>query len=545
MDTVFYNARVYLERGRFAGAVLVEDGRVRAVGGSGELLRAAPTGAEKIDAGGALLLPGFNDAHLHLHDLGRCLHRIQAQGAASIDDLVERGRAFIDRFRPPPGAVITGAGWNEDLFTGEKRQPTRLDLDRISTEQAVIIDRACGHSVCCNTLALRMAGVDRHTPQVPRGVIERDEAGEPLGIFREMAIYRIKEIVPPGTKEERREELAYAMGQALSNGLTTAATWIPVGEDYEDTVDGFIRLLEGGTAGPRLVLQCTMEREETLDAFAGRGWVTGKELGHPFLRMGPVKLFADGSLGSRTAWLRQPYRDRPETRGLRVMDQAAMNDQVRRAAEGGFQVLIHCIGDGALDEVLNAFETVTAESRNPLRHGALHCQITDLPLLRRMARNDILAVVQPVFLTHDMYIVESRVGADLAATSYAWNTMEKLGIRTAYSTDCPVESLNPLACIDCAVNRRDLDSGYPEGGFYPEECVDVYTAVDNYTAGGAYAAFAENDTGRIRPGYRADLVLLDRDIFTIPKGEIKDARVLLTMVDGRTAYRREAGLQGL
>jgi len=261
-------------------------------------------------------------------------------------------------------------------------------------------------------------------------------------------------------------------------------------------------------------------------------------MGHPYLTMGSMKLFSDGSLGSRTAYLRKPYNDDPSITGLRVHSPEALDALVQKAHKHKIQVAIHAIGDAGIEQVLNSFETVTSEGNNPCRHAIIHCQITDLPLLKRIAKNDILVMAQPIFLTHDLYMVDDRVGKELASTSYAWNTMEKLGINVSYGTDCPVELMSPIECIDCAVNRQDVTNGYPEGGFYPGECVDVYTAVDNYTKGSAYATFEEDRKGRIKAGQLADLVLLDKDIFTIAKKDIRTAQVLLTMVGGTIAYRK-------
>jgi predicted amidohydrolase YtcJ len=198
--------------------------------------------------------------------------------------------------------------------------------------------------------------------------------------------------------------------------------------------------------------------------------------------------------------------------------------------------VIHAIGDAAMDQVISCYEKVTGPGHNPLRHGIIHCQITDRGLLERMARNHIPALVQPIFLLHDLYIVENRVGAALASGSYAWGTMERLGVRAAWGTDCPVESMDPLQGIACAVTRQDPGAAFPAGGFFPEERVDVYTAVDNYTAGSAWAAFDEDRMGRIRPGALADLALLDRDIFTIPPEEIHKTKVLCTIVGGELVH---------
>jgi len=536
-DTVIHNAKVYLEREHFAEAVLVRDDRIAGVGVNKEILSSAPE-AEKIDARGALLLPGFNDSHLHLHDFGRNLHRITAHGVTSIEELIERGRELIGRMKPPKGSVVPGAGWNQDLFTGEKRLPNRHDMDRISAEHAVIVSRVCGHSLCCNTLAMEMAGVTRNSQYAKSGEIELDENGDPLGIFGEgEALYKIRAIIPPYNQEQIEEQLLYAMRHALANGLTSAGSRDIIEGNYLNIVNVYNKIFTEHDVHLRVNLQCTIKKDEVFGEFVRRGWITGASMGHPYLTMGASKLFADGSLGSRTAYMRELYHDDPSTRGFQIHSQDEMDALVRKNHENGFQVIVHAIGDAAIDEVLAAFEKVTGAHHNDLRHGIVHCQITDLPLLQRMAHNDILTFMQPIFLTHDLYVIENRVGKELAATSYALATMKRLGIKASYGTDSPVESMSPLECIDCAVNRHDVANGYPAEGFYPDECVDVYTAVDAYTIGSAYAEFAENRKGRIKQGFFADMTLLDKDIFTISKKEIRTARVLWTMVGGKMAYQ--------
>ena len=543
-DTVIHNAKVYLERERFAEAVLVQGDKITAVGTDTEILALAAgsesaDSIEKFDAEGRLLLPGFNDSHLHLHDYGSNIHRIQAYDVTSIDELVKRGKELIDRIGAPPGSVIVGAGWNESMFTGEKRHPNRYDMDRVSTGHAVIINRVCGHSLCCNSLALKMAGITRDTPQVEGGKMDVDEQGEPLGIFRENAISCIKAIIPLYTAEELEEHLLHAMLHALENGLTSAASCDINEDNYRGIVEAYIKVFTKHDLHLRLNMQCCIEEDTVFNEFINRGWITKTSMGHPYLTMGPLKLFADGSLGSRTAFLRKPYNDEPSTVGLRVHSPEAMEALVKKAHKNGLQVVIHAIGDAAIEQVLESFEKLIRGRHNELRHAIVHCQITDLPLLERMAKSGILAIVQPLFLAHDLYMFEDRVGKKLASTSYAWATMGKLGIRTSYGTDCPVESMSPIECIDCAVNRHDVSNGYPGGGVYPDECVDVYTAVDAYTTGSAYATFEENRKGRIKQDYLADMVLLDRDIFTISKKEIRGAKVLWTMVGGNMAYSRK------
>jgi predicted amidohydrolase YtcJ len=536
---VIHNAKVYLGRESFAQAVLIQDDRIAATGTNEEIISKAQ-GAEKIDASGGLLLPGFNDSHMHLYSFGRNKHRIKANGVTSIDELVERGRDLIDRIKPPKGSVVAGTGWNQDMFTGDKRLPNRHDIDRISTEHAVVIFRVCGHTLCCNTLAMKMAGITRDSARTESGKIELDTHGEPLGIIGAgSAMKKIMGMVPPYSQEQIEEQLLYAARHALINGLTSVGSRDVIENNYQSIVDAYIRLFTEHDLRLRVNLQCTIEKDAVFNEFLRRGWTTRSSMGHPYLTMGASKLFADGSLGSRTAYTRKPYLDAPSTRGFQVHPQEELDALVLKNHKNGFQVIVHAIGDAAIEETLNAFEKANGGGTNELRHGLVHCQITDLPLLRRMADNGVLAFMQPIFLGNDLYMLENRVGKELASTSYALATMNRLGVKTAYGTDSPVESMNPLECIDCAVNRHDVTNGYPEDGFYPDECVDVYTAVDAYTAGSAYAEFAEDYKGRIKPGYLADMTLLDRDIFTIPRKEIREARVLWTMVGGAMAYRKD------
>ena len=536
MDKVIFNAKVYMERGIFAKAVLVRGEHIALAGTNEEVLAAAEPGAGRIDAGGRLLVPGFHDSHLHLAFFGRAAGSIPAAHVTSISELVERGRGTLDRLRPNPGAVVTGRGWDQEQFTVEKRLPNRYDLDRISTGHAIIISRKCGHMLCCNSKALEMAGIGRPVPAVAGGQIDVDEAGEPTGIFRENAMDLLFRIVPEPGDLEKEAQMEYAMRHALENGLTAVASQDVSGGDMDEVTAVYARLYEKGLR-LRVTQQSGIGCQAHLDEYIHRGYRTGTYLHAPFLKMGPVKLFADGSLGSRTALLRAPYKDAPETRGIRVLEPEALDAYVQKAAQNGLQVVVHAIGDGAMDTVLSSFGAVTKAGRNPLRHGIVHCQITDRPLVFRMAGNDIVALVQPVFLASDMHIAQSRVGRELASTSYAFGTMERMGMHVAYGSDCPVETLNPLKGIACAVLRVDPDDATGEA-FFPEERVDVYTAVDSYTRGSAYAAFDEGRMGRIRPGYLADMVLLDRDIFEIPAEEIGDVQVLFTMVGGEMAYQR-------
>ncbi|MDR3167314.1 MAG: amidohydrolase [Treponema sp.] len=536
---IIRNAKVYLKRGTFAQAVLIEGDRIRQVGTNEEIREAAPAGTEELDAGGGLLLPGFYDSHLHLHAAGRRVGMINAAGVTSMEGLIGLGRELIRRLNPPPERIISGAGLNPEGFTDERRDPTREDLDKISRSCGIIISRHCGHTVFCNSRIMEMAGIAESAPDVAGGEVGRDAAGRPNGIFRENAAALIRRIMPPPTEEEMRQSLEYALDQAAAFGLTSAATYDTGGPDFLKVVETYRDIYRKRGPLPRVILQCGISGKETyLEKYIQDAYITGAALYGSYLKMGPLKLFADGTLGSQTAWLRKPYQDKPETTGMAVAEPEFLKSLILKAHTNGLQTATHAIGDAAIETLLNCFEALPDAGHNPLRHGIIHCQITDQPLLKRMAQNHILALVQPIFLAQDLRITESRVGPALASTSYAWGSMQALGIHSSYGTDCPVESMNPLAGIACAVTRKDPEADYPPGGFFPEERVDVYTAVDNYTIESAYANFDENRLGRIKGGYLADLVLLDGDIFTLPPEIIHRVKALWTMVGGEIIYRQ-------
>jgi len=541
---VIYHVKAYRGPGDFCEALRIDQGRITQTGPAADIREAAPPGTRRVDGGGRLVLPAFHDSHLHLFWLGHREGMIECAGAASLEEVVERGRALIARLSIPPGSYVQGAGLNPDLFTTGPRDVTREDLDRISREHPVIISRHCGHTVYCNTLALKMAGLAETAPDVEGGTIEKDAAGRPTGVFRENANALLRKPVPALTRAELKRDFRLAMEKALSFGVTAVGSYDTGGPDFDEVL-GILRELYG-EGGPclRVSMQCGVSgKMGMLASYIRRGLVTGKvfvdspESG-AMLKMGAIKLFIDGTLGGQTAWMRRPYHDKAETSGFPVIDTGLFRELVKTADAAGAQVLVHAIGDAGVEEVIAAFEKVIppappgpGERRaNPRRHGVIHCQITGSDLLERMAKSGILALVQPVFMADDMPILESRVGAEVAASSYAWGSMERLGIVTAYGTDAPVCGLDPLQGIHWAVLRE---------GFFPNERVDLPTAIDAYTAGAAYSAFDEKVLGRVAPGFFADLVFLDRDIFALPPEEIHLAKVRKTLLAGETVWERE------
>ena len=542
MTKLIYNSRIYLGGNSFCKALIIKNGRILKTGSSRDLLEEA-SGAEKIDAEGALILPAFNDSHIHLLWTAQRASGIEAAGAKSIEEIIRRGREKTASLKPPSGAYILGDGVNPDLFSeGEKRDPRREDLDKISTEHPLVMNRHCGHTIYCNSLALKLAGFSESAPNVEGGTFEKDNSGKPTGVLRENAASLLSSKIPAPSLEELKKIFLLAMKKAQSLGITSAGSCDTTGPDFEDILqvykDIFHESREAGVPALRINMQTGISaREDMLDAHLNRGIYLKPLWEDPewgcFLKMGSIKIFGDGSLGGRTAYMRQPYKDKPETSGFPVLDQETLNHFVKKAAAGGMQVLIHEIGDAGMVAALRAFENVTSPGRNPLRHGIVHCQITTPDLLERMSRNQILAIVQPIFLSDDRHILESRVGQELASTSYAWNSMHKLGIPVSYSTDSPVSTIDPLLNIQWAVLRADSGSS----SLYPDERVDIQTAVDAYTRASAFSAFDESSLGCIAPGYLADLVFLDQDLFNIEPEEIHKTKVLRTLCAGETVYR--------
>jgi predicted amidohydrolase YtcJ len=552
------NGKIRLEKGRYAEALLIENGRIVKTGSSKELLEDAPLSAQKIDASGALVIPAFYDSHLHLMWMGSREGDIECSGAKSIEEIIKRGRETIAKQKTPAGNYIQGAGVNPDLFTeGEKRDLNRFDVDKISTEHPVILSRHCGHIIYCNSLALRLAGLSESAqqaafPDVEGGTVEKDQNGKPTGVFRENANAYIFKPMPAPSKKDMKDFLRLAMDKAHSLGISACGSYDSDGSDFYDVTEAYKEIYDEsrklGKPALRVSMQCGISRsEELLDAriydyllalkksvdkpsrFTPCAALWDDPVWGNFLKLSAIKLYADGTLGGHTAWMRRPYSDKPETRGFPVLEQAVLERFVKKAAAAGMQVLVHAIGDAGIDAIICAYEKVTEPLKNPLRHGIIHCQITSMDLLERMAKNKILALVQPVFLADDMHVLESRVGAELASTSYAWNSMHKLDIPASYGTDAPVSPLSPLENIQWAVLR---------GGYNPGETVDIDTAFDAYTRSAAFSAFDENCLGRIAPGFLADLVFLDRDIFSIPPEEIHKANVLKTFCAGEEVFSK-------
>ena len=535
MKQILFNGKIYLNRGSFASALLIEDGIIRSTGTDQAILSLQTPDTKKMNLQGKTVLPGFNDSHLHFYGTAVAHQTVDLYGSTSLLDIKERSVSFLNQHPLLKGQTLFGRGWNQDYFTDEIRLINRFDLDQISTEYPIVFARACGHVVSVNSKALEVLNINKHTPQIEGGHFDVDDLSQPTGIFRENAILLLNPLQKSLSIENRIGLLKTISALANRYGITSVQTNdLTLGTIESKDLEAAYHYLSTHEPTLRITHQLCFKDLEAFQNRIHKGYHLNE---NTFYRYGPLKLFVDGSLGARTANMRKPYTDDPSTSGIECMSSESLEAYVSTANKAGIQVAIHAIGDEAMTQVLNAYQKVI-DTKNPLRHGIIHCQITDKELLQRFQDMDILAYVQPIFLHYDHHIVESRVGKQLASSSYAFKSMEDLKLHVAYGTDSPVEGLNVFHNIHCALHRQDLND-LPINGFYPQEKVDLETAIDNYTSGGAYTSFEENTKGRLTPGYVADLVVLDQPVFSMDLSQIKKVQVDMTMVNGAIVYTRQ------
>lgn len=541
MDRIFYNGNIVTmdEENPKVEAVAVQNGRIVMLGKSVDVMALKDQHTEMVNLENKMMVPGFHDSHMHLLHFGASLQQIDLSGTASIEDILQRCRDFAEGKSFSLNRWMEGRGWNQDYFTNH-RFPTRYDLDQISTEYPIRLARVCGHVAIVNSTALEVMGITKDTPQILGGHFDVDESGEPLGIFRENALQLIDAHIPEPKLEDIKQMILDAAALALKQGITSVQTddfGALAAKDFEKVIQAYKALQAEGRLPIRIYEQCLLPNLEDLKRFLKLGYCTGK--GDEFFKIGPLKLLCDGSLGARTAYLREPYADAPETCGISVYTQDELDQLVLIAHNAGLQVAIHCIGDRVMDMAFNSIEK--AQKINPrknTRHGIIHCQITDEVLLNRYKELEVIAHIQPIFIHYDLHMVEQRIGKERAKTSYNWRTMVEKGVYVACGSDCPVEPLDVMPGIYAAVTRKDLN-GYPPSGWMPEQRLTVQQALHGFTMGAAYASFEEDFKGSISLGKAADFTVLSEDIFTIDPDQLKDVEVLMTIINGEIKYKKD------
>jgi predicted amidohydrolase YtcJ len=530
---VFVNGRIHTPTGT-GEALLIEGGRISKAGGISDIL--PQRDAAFIDLQGRPVFPGFADSHLHFIGWACSQELLNLGECRSIQNLRESLGAFV-RNRPlPEGEWYRGRGWN-DVRMSEGRRPNRHDIDAIVPRNPVILTRACGHVALLNTAALSLLGITRDT-RVAGGSFETDDE-EPNGIVTEAAIGWVHERMP-GLRDEDALRLLEKYGPlAASFGLTQLNTddMGVFDHDFRRLIAFYSGAESAGKLPFRVRQQFLLPTKELLLDFLSEGWRTGD--GTPFYQIGPLKLLTDGSLGGRTALLREDYADGPADRGVAVFEQEELNELVAIAHSSGMQIATHAIGDGALDMCLNAFDAAQRTCPNATRHLIVHAQVADDRQLDRMKTLHVGAAVQPSFAPSDREMAIARLGAEKAADSYRWKSMLRRGIVLSGGSDAPVEDLRPLSGIHAAVTRQGTNDE-PEGGWIPEERLSVAEALALYTWAPAWHGGNEKRRGEIREGQDADLVVLEEDPFMVPPPDLRRIDVAMTLCGGRVTWRSDS-----
>ena len=491
-----------------------------------------------VDLEGQFVCAGFNDSHLHLLNYGKALLMAQLhKHTTSLEDLLHYGKAFLEAHPLREGQWLQGRGFNQDYFQDVKRMPTRWDLDQISTTIPIVFTRACGHCCVVNSKALEVAGINSDTKEVLGGTIGKNEDGELNGLFFDNAMNYIQEALPLPEKEDIKKMLLVGAKALNSYGITSCQS-----DDYcvyreipvEVINEAYQELIEEKQLSVRVYEQCNFTQLEELKKFIDTGTVTG--VGNDYFKIGPLKMLGDGSLGSRTAYLSQPYADDPSTRGFTLFTDEVMDAMVGYASEKGMQVAVHAIGDACLEQVLNAIEKALLKyPRKNHRHGIVHCQISRREQLERMARLGLHIYAQTIFLDYDNHIVEARVGKDLASSSYSWETLMDKGLHVSNGSDAPVEIPDVMKGMECAITRTSIDGCGP---YLEEEAFTVEEAIRSFTMESAYASFEETKKGQIKEGYVADFVILSANPFTTEARKIHTIQVLKTYLNGVCVYEK-------
>ncbi len=513
-----------------AQAVAVVGDRIVAVGSNADVEPWRGSTTRVIDAGGKLLLPGFNDAHVHFVNGGRQLESVQLNDATSPEEFKNRVAEQIGK--TPKGEWVTGGDWDETKWSPPSL-PTKELIDTLSPDTPIFLSRYDGHMALANSVVLRLAGITSATKDPPGGAIVRDAQGNPTGALKDAAMDYVFKIMPPLSHEQRLRAARRALAHAASLGVTSVQD---MSSAYED-IGVYAELLERGELTARIyAAPLITEGAEDQAKLNLR-----HAFGSAFLRIGAVKGFADGSLGSRTAYFFQPFSDQPGNRGL-LSDEMhpieKMRDRMMKADAVGLQLCTHAIGDAGISAILDLYEQLLkAHGEADRRWRIEHAQHMAAKDFDRFAQLKVIASMQPYHAIDDGRWAEARIGHDRASRTYAFRTFLDHGVRLAFGTDWDVAPLNPMLGIYAAVTRATLDGKNPNGWF-PEQKLTVTEAVEAYTMGSAYAEFQDKDKGSISPGKLADMVVLSDDIFSIEPAKIRDARVVTTIVGGKVVWQQ-------
>ena len=521
-DMVLYHGDFHTmdaERPR-AQAVVVSQGRIAAVGD--DSLADEWPGYPRVDLEGKAVIPGLTDSHIHFVSHALAQQRVDLRDASSPEDALRR---VADRVaETEPGRWVLGRGWDRNLWPGG-RYPTRWDLDTVAPDNPVFLWSKDGHVAWLNSRALEGIGIGQNTPNPPGGEVIRDVHGRPTGILKENAAVTAEKSVPTPSDSEIEEAILRMTPEFHAMGLVGI-------HDFErkDAFRAFQHLLKEGRLGLRVNMGIPLD---ALDAAITVGLRSG--FGDRWLRIGNVKIFSDGTLGSRTAAMLEPFEGEPDNCGMLDTSPEGLRDAIRKAGSAGLAVAVHAIGDRANRLVLDVMEEARRRE-DAMRHRIEHAQLLAEEDIPRFASLGVIASMQPIHATADMEIADLHWG-ERCKGAYAFRSLLDLGVHLAFGSDAPVESPNPFLGIHAAVTRQRAD-GTPAGGWHPEQRISVEEAVRGYTMGAAYASGEERIRGSISHGKLADMVVLSQDIFSVHPSEIPDTLVLMTMIDGVVVFQR-------
>ena len=508
-----------------AEAIAVSNNKIIYVGSNAEALKMKDVRSALIDLKGATVLPGLTDAHMHLISLGQSLVKLNVTGTASKDEVIKKVKE--EAMKLIPGKWLTGEGWDQNDWP-VKEFPDRKDLDEITKNNPVYLTRIDGHAAWVNSKALEMAHISE-TSKDPAGgkILKEPKSNKPTGILIDNAIEAVSKLIPPPTKDEIKNYVLKAMKHCVENGLTMVHD---AGASVND-VKIYKELLDENKFLIRLYVMLSDDKE-TLDYYFAKGPEIG--LKDDMLTIRAIKLYADGAMGSRGALFFEPYNDDPGNKGLAMIEESKLKELSNKAAGSGWQLCTHAIGDKAIFMTLNAYGEAL-KGHNDARFRIEHAQAVRLTDLDMFAKFNIIAAMQPIHATSDMYWAEKRIGPDRIKGAYAWRSFLNKNVVVAGGSDAPVESINPLLGIYAAVSRKDL-KGYPEKGWYPEQKLTITEAIKIFTETPAYASFIEKSKGIIKEGYWADFTVLDKDITMLPASEIPNTKIIHTIVNGKIVY---------
>jgi predicted amidohydrolase YtcJ len=539
-DVIFTHGNIYTEvidsaaafgSGKRAESLAIAGEKIIAVGTRDEVMKFKGTETKIIDLNGHFLMPGFNDAHMHMASAGLEKMNVDLVGAKTLDEFRERLLAKVEK--AAPGEWIVGEGWDETLWP-VKVLPTRWDLDEVSSSHPVYLERVDGHIGVANTRALQLASVTVAAKDPEGGKIDRDEGGTPTGILREKAQEAVQAVIPKPTHEKRRQAIETALADLASHGVTSA-------QDYSQWED--FKIYEELEHEGKLTARISewLPFDDSIDELNKKR--DSHSASDDMLHTGMLKGFMDGSLGSKTAALLEPYSDDPQNSGLPQYDAAKLNAMTKERVLAGYQIGFHAIGDKGVQMALDAFaeaEKAAKEAKVKAVDGGSdyrlrieHTQVTTPQQILRFKELKIIASMQPSHLLTDMNWAESRLGAKRAEHSYAWADFLRHGVVLAFGTDYPVEPVSPFPGLYAALTRMSEDG---RKTYYPAEKITVEQALAAYTTGAAFAEFAEKQKGKIEPGMLADFVVLDQDITAAQPAKVLQTKVLRTVVGGKTVY---------